>query len=45
MFTLTDNSQGMYLYARLICDGLESLSDLDDIKEEITNLPDGLSEA
>lgn len=35
----------MFLYARLVCDGLERLSDLDDIKEEVTNLPDGLGEA
>lgn len=42
---LTNNSKGMFLYARLVCDGLDRLSDLDDIKEEVTNLPDGLSEA
>ena len=35
----------MFLYARLVCDGLDHLSDLDDMKEEVTNLPNGLSEA
>ena len=35
----------MFLYARLVCDGLERLSDLDDIKDEVTHLPDGLNEA
>ena len=42
---LTYNSEGMFLYARLICDSLERLSDLNDIKEEVTHLPDGLNEA
>lgn len=35
----------MFLYARLICDGLESLSDMDDVYNEVQNLPQGLSEA
>ena len=45
MFLLTNHSEGMFLYARLVCDSLERLSDLDDIKEEITHLPEGLNEA
>ena len=35
----------MFLYARLVCEGLDRLSDLDDIEEDVTNLPEGLSEA
>ena len=35
----------MFLYARLVCDGLDHLNDLDDMQEEVTNLPNGLSEA
>lgn len=35
----------MFLYARLVCDSLESLSDIDDVHEEIQNLPQGLGEA
>ena len=35
----------MFLYARLVCDGLEGLSDIDDIYKEVQNLPQGLSEA
>ena len=42
---LTYDCIGMFLYARLICDTLEHFYDLDDIKEEVTTLPDGLSEA
>ena len=45
LILLTNSSEGLFLYARLVCDGLDRLSDLDDIKEEVTNLPDGLSEA
>ena len=35
----------MFLYARLVCDSLARLSDLDDIEAEVNNLPDGLNEA
>ena len=42
---LTYYPEGMFLYARLVCDSLERLSDLDDIKEEVTHLPEGLNEA
>ena len=35
----------MFLYARLVCEGLERLSNPDDIEAEIQNLPDGLNEA
>ena len=35
----------MFLYAKLVCDALERLGDLDDIQEEVTNLPKGLNEA
>ncbi|KAL8788589.1 MAG: hypothetical protein Q9195_007233 [Heterodermia aff. obscurata] len=38
-------SKGMFLYARLVCDSLESLSDTDDVNQEIENLPQGLNEA
>ena len=42
---LANHSKGMFLYARLVCDSLGRLSDLADIEEEVTNLPDGLNEA
>lgn len=35
----------MFLYARLFCDGLERLSDPDDIQDGVQNLPQGLNEA
>ena len=35
----------MFLYARLVCDGLESLSDAEDVYKEVQNLPQGLNEA
>ena len=35
----------MFLYARLVCDSLGRLSNLEDIKVEVNNLPQGLKEA
>lgn len=35
----------MFLYARLVCNNLERLSNPDDIKMEARNLPQGLKEA
>ncbi|KAL9046215.1 MAG: hypothetical protein Q9214_000890, partial [Letrouitia sp. 1 TL-2023] len=42
---IAPKSQGMFLYARLVCDGLESLSDPADIQDGVRNLPQGLNEA
>ena len=36
---------GMFLYARLVCDNLERLSDPENIVTEVRNLPHGLKEA
>ncbi|KAI5458921.1 hypothetical protein BGZ63DRAFT_361273 [Mariannaea sp. PMI_226] len=36
---------GMFLYARLICDSLVLLGDLDAVRDEVNNLPNGLEEA
>jgi hypothetical protein len=36
---------GMFLYARLVLDGVFSRSNLRDLREEACNLPDGLDEA
>ena len=33
---LANDSEGMFLYAKLVCDALGRLSDLDDIKDEVT---------
>lgn len=35
----------MFLYARLVCDSISMLGDIDSIKEAIDDLPDGLNEA
>ena len=35
----------MFLYARLVLDGVFSRSNVRDIREEAHNLPDGLDEA
>jgi hypothetical protein len=35
----------MFLYARLVLDGVFSRSNLRDLREEACNLPDGLDEA
>lgn len=35
----------MFLYARLVCDSIGLLGDIDSIKEAVDNLPDGLQEA
>lgn len=43
--SLTDLDPGMFLYARLVCDSLEWLSNPDDIRAEVHNLPQGLHEA
>jgi hypothetical protein len=36
---------GMFLYARLVFDNLESQSNLDSVRNEANNLPEGLDEA
>jgi hypothetical protein len=36
---------GMFLYARLVLDNIESQSNLDHVRNEARNLPDGLNEA
>lgn len=35
----------MFLYARLVCDNVGLLGDLESIKEAVENLPGGLNEA
>jgi hypothetical protein len=35
----------MFLYARLVCDSIGLLGDVDSIKDAVENLPDGLNEA
>lgn len=44
MSILTDYL-GMFLYARLVCDSIDLLGDIDSIKEAVENLPEGLNEA
>ncbi|KAL2680381.1 hypothetical protein Neosp_007979 [[Neocosmospora] mangrovei] len=39
------NSQGMFLYARLLCDTVVRNGDVAGLKEAVENLPDGLNEA
>ena len=43
--TYFDLFLGMFLYARLVCDNLERLSDPEDVETEVQNLPNGLKEA
>lgn len=35
----------MFLYARLVCDSIGLLGDVDSMKDAVENLPDGLNEA
>jgi hypothetical protein len=35
----------MFLYARLVLDSIEDLSDIEQIRDEASNLPDGLDQA
>lgn len=42
---MANSGVGMFLYAKLIMDHVTSLSNLQDIREEITILPEGLEEA
>ncbi|KAM0492510.1 hypothetical protein ACHAP8_009865 [Fusarium lateritium] len=39
------NAQGMFLYARLLCDLLVRNGDVAGLEEAVNNLPDGLNEA
>lgn len=39
------NGPGMFLYARLVCDSIEMLGDIESIQEAVDHLPDGLNEA
>lgn len=35
----------MFLYARLVCDSIGMLGDIESIKDAVNDLPDGLNEA
>ncbi|KAH6888169.1 hypothetical protein B0T10DRAFT_515086 [Thelonectria olida] len=45
MKPVATNARGMFLYARLLCDTLVLMGDLDSVREEVNNLPNGLDEA
>ncbi|KAK6225175.1 nacht domain protein [Colletotrichum tabaci] len=45
MKAIAQNSQGMFLYARLLCDSMMQKGDIDAVKEAIHDLPVGLDEA
>lgn len=36
---------GMFLCAKLVCDNLGAQDSLEEMKSEVTNLPDGLDQA
>lgn len=36
---------GMFLYARLVCDSIGTLGDVESIRDAVDDLPDGLNEA
>lgn len=35
----------MFLYARLVCDSIDLLGDMESVREAVDNLPEGLNEA
>ncbi|KAI9684612.1 MAG: hypothetical protein M1822_005700 [Bathelium mastoideum] len=43
--SVAKRAKGMFLYARLVLDNIESQSNLDHVRHEASNLPDGLDEA
>ncbi|KAJ0114753.1 hypothetical protein J7T55_004494 [Diaporthe amygdali] len=45
MKAISVKAEGMFLYARLVCDSIELLGDFDSIKEAVEDLPNGLNEA
>lgn len=45
ILTLVNDCIGMFLYARLVCDSIGMLGDIESIKDAVNDLPDGLNEA